>query len=240
MSDDVTNGYINAAGNIFLNIKPLSFYFSLIFHVTLVIALLFYYSGQSGRKGSLTEVSLLSSGIPDNENKIENAVRNEEVKKVLKNTPKSAKVNESDQKKNNIAKQPADSVNNSGNNTNQIAGTKTANGNSGSGTNLNSSAVESDYYYVAVDQMPVPIGGMQSILSRMNIPENEPALSSIYILAFIDEYGVVQKCLLVKGIGNSIDQLAVSVVRKTKFQPGVLNGKRVKVQLYLSIPAPVR
>lgn len=241
MSDDVINGYSNTTDKIFLNLKPAAFYVSLIFHIALLIIILFFYPvDHSGRKRNITEVSLLSSTEPNKGSTITNTVKTEAVNKVITNSRKPAKLEELDQKKKNITKQPDSTANNEGNTSNQTGSANTANGNSGSGTYNNSGTAAADYYYIAVDQMPVPIGGMQSILSRMNIPENKSSLSSIYILAFIDEFGIVQKCLLIKGEGNNTDQLTLNVIRKTKFQPGVLNGKRVKVQLYISIPVPKR
>jgi TonB family protein len=111
-------------------------------------------------------------------------------------------------------------------------------GSPGGSPNAGNGNTVSDFYYVAVDQMPVPVGGMQSITARMNLQGPVSGKASIYLEAFIDENGNVNRCVLIKGIGNKLDDLALKVVKKTKFQPGVLNGKRVKVQLYISIPIP--
>ena len=240
MSDDVINGNINVVDKVLLNVKPLSFYFSIIFHLTLLILIIFFYPENSIRRESLTEVSLQNAAGQSQESIIANQVQKEVIRKVVTNSRKTSKSDKSNQKKSNSPeankKQSVESANTSANNANQTGNTKTINGNSGSGANGNNNVVSADYYYVAVDQMPYPVGGMQSILSKLNIQESKKPISSIYVLAFIDEYGVVQKCLLVKGSGNNTDQLALNIIRKTKFQPGVLNGKRVKVQLYISIP----
>lgn len=95
-----------------------------------------------------------------------------------------------------------------------------------------------DVYRVGVEEMPEPYGGVPAIISK--IPPATPELSaargrSIYITAFIDESGIVRKAHVSKGIGNSLDNLAATAVRKTRFKPGKDKGKIVKVQMMLNL-----
>ncbi len=245
MSDGADKRYISGVKKLFLNSKHLSFYLSFFLHLIIIIMLLFFYVDHKKKESSLTEIGLLGSnefpkgGVPASRN------QNEEVKKNIIVPSKIVHRKKEEQVSNKIIKQPVKPGSNIDSTGNQTEGNNLSAGNSGSGLSGKGTAggtgtVNSDYYYVAVDQMPVPVGGMQSVLSRMNIDESGTHTASIYVLAFIDEQGIVKKCLLVKGIGNSTDQLALNIIRKTKFQPGILHGKRVKVQLYISVPVPVR
>lgn len=96
----------------------------------------------------------------------------------------------------------------------------------------------SDIYRVGVEEMPEPYGGKAAIISK--IPPNTPDFAtakgkSIYILAFIDESGIVRKAQISKGTGSAVDLAAANAVRKTRFKPGKDKGKIVKVQLMLNL-----
>jgi TonB family protein len=94
----------------------------------------------------------------------------------------------------------------------------------------------SEVYLVAVEQMPEPLGGMESI--RDKIPaelKGGGAKGTVYVLAYIDENGTVRKVLLSKGVGGEADQAALSAVRRTHFRAGRKAGVPVKVQMLLGI-----
>ena len=96
---------------------------------------------------------------------------------------------------------------------------------------------EEPVYFVAVEEMPEPIGGIQAIQSKIIYPEiakRAGVEGRVYILAFVDEIGNVTKAEVIKGIGAGCDEAALSAVKKTKFKPGKQRGKPVKVQV--SIP----
>lgn len=96
-----------------------------------------------------------------------------------------------------------------------------------------------DVYRVAVEEMPEPFGGIGSIQNKAKSQIN-PSTGvngrSVYILAFIDESGVVRKAQITKGVGRGVDEIMAAAVRKTRFRPGKDKGKLVKVQLLLNIP----
>jgi TonB family protein len=97
---------------------------------------------------------------------------------------------------------------------------------------------ESNIYLVAVDEMPEPFGGMQSVYSKVVYPLDAKAngiSGTVYVLAFIDESGNVRRTLLAKGIGGGCDEAAVTAVKKTKFKPGRHKGENVKVQMHIAI-----
>lgn len=97
---------------------------------------------------------------------------------------------------------------------------------------------QSDYVAFA-EVMPAPIGGVQAIYK--NITEYPRAAKDagiqgkVYVLAFINETGTVDKVKVVKGIGGGCDEAAIEAVRKTKFTPGKSKGKAIKVKTSLAI-----
>lgn len=96
---------------------------------------------------------------------------------------------------------------------------------------------EEPTYFVAVEEMPEPIGGIKAIQEKIVYPEIAKRASvegKVYILAFVDESGNVTKANVIKGIGAGCDEAALDAVLKTKFKPGKQRGKPVKVQV--SIP----
>jgi len=96
---------------------------------------------------------------------------------------------------------------------------------------------EEPTYFVAVEEMPEPIGGIKAIQEKIVYPEiakRAGVEGKVYILAFVDESGAVTKAQVLKGIGAGCDEAALNAVLKTKFKPGKQRGKPVKVQV--SIP----
>jgi len=96
---------------------------------------------------------------------------------------------------------------------------------------------EEPTYFVAVEEMPEPIGGIKAIQEKIVYPEiakRAGVEGKVYILAFVDEAGNVTKANVLKGIGAGCDEAALNGVLKTKFKPGKQRGKPVNVQV--SIP----
>lgn len=100
---------------------------------------------------------------------------------------------------------------------------------------------EEPVYFVAVEEMPEPIGGIGEIQKKIVYPEiakRAGVEGKVYVLAFVDESGVVTDAKIIKGIGAGCDEAALDAVKKTKFKPGKQRGKAVKVQV--SIPVVFR
>lgn len=96
---------------------------------------------------------------------------------------------------------------------------------------------EEPVYFVAVEEMPEPIGGIAEIQKKIVYPEiakRAGVEGKVYVLAFVDENGTVTDAKIIKGIGAGCDEAALDAVKKTKFKPGKQRGKAVKVQV--SIP----
>jgi protein TonB len=96
---------------------------------------------------------------------------------------------------------------------------------------------EEPVYFVAVEEMPEPVGGISEIQKKIVYPEiakRAGVEGKVYVLAFVDESGNVTDAKIIKGIGAGCDEAALDAVKKTKFKPGKQRGKPVKVQV--SIP----
>jgi len=97
---------------------------------------------------------------------------------------------------------------------------------------------EAPTYFVAVEEMPEPIGGIKGIQERITYPEiakRAGVEGKVYILAFVDESGNVTKATVLKGIGAGCDEAARDAVLATQFKPGKQRGVPVKVQVSIPI-----
>ncbi len=97
---------------------------------------------------------------------------------------------------------------------------------------------EEPTYFVAVEEMPEPIGGIEAIQSKIIYPEIAKRAGiegKVYVKAFVDEQGNVTKVELVKGIGAGCDEAAEKAVKETRFKPGKQRGKAVKVQVMIPV-----
>jgi TonB family protein len=93
-------------------------------------------------------------------------------------------------------------------------------------------------FYVAVENMPEPIGGLKAIQEKIVYPEIAKRAGiegKVFILAFIDENGNVVSAKILKGIGAGCDEAALNAVKETKFTPGKQRGKPVKTQFSIPI-----
>ena len=93
-------------------------------------------------------------------------------------------------------------------------------------------------FFVAVEEMPNPIGGIAAIQQKIVYPEiakRAGVQGRVYVKAFVDESGVVRKAEVIKGIGAGCDEAAIDAVLKTKFSPGKQRGKPVRVQVSIPI-----
>jgi TonB family protein len=96
---------------------------------------------------------------------------------------------------------------------------------------------ESDYF-VAVEQMPEPIGGITAIAQKVRYPEIAKRAGiegRVFVKALIDENGDVAGTSIIKGIGAGCDQAAMNAIMQTKFKPGRQREKAVKVQVTIPI-----
>ncbi len=100
---------------------------------------------------------------------------------------------------------------------------------------------EDDQYFVAVEDMPQIIGGVEALVRVLEYPEialRAQVQGRVFVLAFVNEKGEVTKTELVKGIGAGCDEAALAAVRKVLFIPGKQRGLPVKVRV--SVPVLFR
>ncbi len=93
-------------------------------------------------------------------------------------------------------------------------------------------------YYINVEIMPEPIGGWNTIYNKLSYPraarENKIE-GTVKILAFIERNGEVSSASVIEGIGYGCDENARLAVYYTRFKPGIIRGKPVKVQMEILI-----
>lgn len=97
---------------------------------------------------------------------------------------------------------------------------------------------ENPDYLTSAEVMPEPAGGMNTIMKKLIYPESakeDKIQGTVKIKAFIDEYGEVTQDEVVQGIGHGCDEAAKIAVYYTKFTPGLIKGKPVKVQVVIPI-----
>ncbi len=92
--------------------------------------------------------------------------------------------------------------------------------------------------FIAYDEPPTPIGGQAAISRNTVYPEiaKEAGIEGqVVVQAFINEGGVVEHCLILKGMpGTGLDEAAIKAIKKTKFKPAKQRDRNVGV--WISIP----
>ncbi len=224
------------------NLQSFSFSFSIVFHLFMIAAFFFLSTGRKEYPVQHFAEVQLGGG-----NGMSYSGGNNETKSVTTEKRKDV-IFENTSNKKNITTAKTEKGTGEGSGTGDGSGDGTGSG-TGNGSNLslnipdpNSQKIvkpESNVYLVAVDEMPEPYGGIQSILSKVVYPPEAKAsgiTGTVYVLAFIDEAGNVRKTLLAKGIGGGCDEAAINAVKKTRFKPGKHKGENVKVQMHIAVP----
>ena len=94
-----------------------------------------------------------------------------------------------------------------------------------------------DYFMVA-EEMPEPVGGIAAIGQKVRYPEIAKRAGiegRVFVKAIIDTQGNVIETEVIKGLGAGTDEAAVEAIKNSKFIPGKINGKPVKVQVAIPI-----
>jgi len=92
--------------------------------------------------------------------------------------------------------------------------------------------------FIPYDEAPKPIGGFRAIQRNVVYPEiaQEAGIEgTVVVQAFVNEFGIVTDCLILKGVPNTgLDEAAVDAIKKTRFKPAKQRDRNVGV--YISIP----
>lgn len=91
-------------------------------------------------------------------------------------------------------------------------------------------------YYITTDILPEPVIGWTAFNEKIIYPEaaREKEISGVVkVRAFIDRDGNVERTEIVEGIGWGCDDALEIATLYSKFKPGVLKDKPVKVQMII-------
>ena len=89
-----------------------------------------------------------------------------------------------------------------------------------------------------VETMPKIIGGLISLQKRIRYPEaaRKTGVQGRVLVRFVvNKQGSVEDAVVVKSVGDELDEEALRVVQEIKFTPGMEGGNRVAVRMTLPI-----
>jgi protein TonB len=95
-----------------------------------------------------------------------------------------------------------------------------------------------DEIFVAVEQQPKLIGGMQAVREAIDYPdlaEKTGIEGRVFVEFVVDKEGNVQNPTVVRGVHELLDKEALRVAKKMKFHPGKQRGDPVKVRFTLPV-----
>lgn len=98
---------------------------------------------------------------------------------------------------------------------------------------------ESNFISCDIDECPQPIGGILELLNKLRYPphaKRNNVSGEVILNAKIDDIGFVVGTEIIKGLGYGCDEAAKSVVLKTQFRPGKINGKDSETEIQIIIP----
>ena len=93
-------------------------------------------------------------------------------------------------------------------------------------------------YLSKADKMPEPVGGIAAIMNKIHYPEiarRAGIQGKVYVVAKINEKGIVPDARIIRGIGSGCDVTALNAVKQTKFTPGENKGMAVKVKITVPV-----
>lgn len=99
-------------------------------------------------------------------------------------------------------------------------------------------AEDDSTYYIAVEEMPEPIGGIKAIMENVSYPKEAKENNiqgKVYVLAYINEEGIVEKTKIIQSVNTLLDNAASDAVKKVKFTSAKQDGKTVKVEVAIPI-----
>jgi protein TonB len=97
---------------------------------------------------------------------------------------------------------------------------------------------DEEQYFVAVEEMPQVIGGVEAIQRNVSYPElavRAGVQGRVFVMAYVNTDGRVAKAEVVKGIGAGCDEAAMEAVLKARFIPGKQRGIAVRVRVVVPV-----
>ena len=89
-----------------------------------------------------------------------------------------------------------------------------------------------------LDKMPKIEGGIQALAQNIKYPKaskEQGITGTVFVKAIINAKGKVIKTEIDKGVDKDLDLAATKAVERTKFIPGVKDGKNVKSEVIIPI-----
>ena len=89
-----------------------------------------------------------------------------------------------------------------------------------------------------LDKVPMPEGGITAIAHNVVYPQSakeNKIEGKVIINAVIDEKGNVVSTSVEKSLNAECDKAAEAAIKKTKFNPGMKNGKAVESEITIPI-----
>jgi len=96
----------------------------------------------------------------------------------------------------------------------------------------------SNEIFVAVEDMPVLIGGLSSLTSAIEYPEmarKAGVEGRVIVQIIIDEQGIPRDPIIVRSVSGLLDEEAMRAVMLQRFTPGRQRGRAVKVKLAIPV-----
>jgi len=96
-------------------------------------------------------------------------------------------------------------------------------------------------FYFDVEIMPEPTIGWIAFFDKLVYPEGAQKRGisgTVKLRAFVNRYGDVEKTEVISGLPYGCTEAAEILVYYTKFKPGILRGKKVNVQMEISLNFP--
>lgn len=93
-------------------------------------------------------------------------------------------------------------------------------------------------FFSTAEVMPQPVGGMSAVYNRLVYPSearNKKIEGTVKVLVYINEWGDVTQAEVVEGIGYGCDEAAKTTLFYTKFSPGMIRGKAVKIRMVIPL-----
>lgn len=98
--------------------------------------------------------------------------------------------------------------------------------------------MEDETIFVAVEEMPTIIGGLESINKNIRYTEIARRLDiqgKVIIGILVDKNGDIVESEVVKSLFPELDLIALNAVKQAKFNPGLQRGKPVSVRMVIPI-----
>jgi|SRR6056297_676744 len=104
-------------------------------------------------------------------------------------------------------------------------------------------AQDKDEIYTVVDEMPEIVGGLSSLYSQIEYPQQavrQGVEGRVFVQFVVDESGNAVDPVILRDIGAGCGEAAVAAIQKVKFTPGKQNGTPVKVKFSLPVSFEIK